>query len=271
MDMKNALSIDFEDWFQPFAHRSVPGWQQYPSRVPQDTDRLLTLFERHGVRCTFFVLGEVAEKFPECILAIHQAGHEIASHSHRHLQLFRQERKQFEAEMRRSLAFLQDLIGGPVLGFRAPFFSLREDSRWAVDSLKDLGFEYDSSMHATAGVFHGARLKGIDGRTPFTHDNGLREFPITTFPLLGMALPFGGGVYYRLLPYWIIRAGLRRINSGRMAAHIYFHPRDLDPDLPRLRAGMALRLIVHAGTVTLEAKLDRLLQDFEFCAMRDLL
>src|SRR5213596_865637 len=126
--MRNALSIDFEDWYQPFAARGVSGWEAFPSRVPSDTKRLLNVLAKYNVRCTFFVLGEVAEKFPDEIRAIHRAGHEIASHSYRHLPLFQQEQNQFETEMRASLDFLEDLIGEKVLGFRAPFFSLREDS-----------------------------------------------------------------------------------------------------------------------------------------------
>ena len=123
--MQNALSIDFEDWYQPFAARSVPGWQAYPSRVPEDTRRLLNVLGKHNTRCTFFVLGEVAEKFPDEIREIHRAGHEIGSHGYRHLPLFEQEPQQFEAEMRKSLDFLQDLIGEPVLGFRAVLFIAR--------------------------------------------------------------------------------------------------------------------------------------------------
>src|SRR5690242_10876069 len=105
--MRNALSIDFEDWYQPFVARSVPGWEAYPSRVPEDTRRLLAVLGKYNVRCTFFVLGEVAEKFPEEIRAIHRAGHEIASHGYRHLPLYAQQPQQFEAEMRKSLDFLQ--------------------------------------------------------------------------------------------------------------------------------------------------------------------
>ena len=266
--MKNALSIDFEDWFQPFAARGVDGWERFPSRVPADTERLLGVLARHNVRCTFFILGEVAERFPECVKRIHDAGHEIGSHSYRHLPLYEQERGRFEEEMRRSLDFLGALTGEKVLGFRAPFFSLRQDSLWAIDSLKRLGLEYDSSIHPTVGVFHGS---SVGGRLPFTHENGLREFPITTVSVLGMSLPFGGGVYYRLLPYWAIRRGLKRINRENVAGNIYFHPREFDPDLPRLKTGVKMKLIVYAGTRTLESKLERMMQDFEFCPMRDLL
>jgi polysaccharide deacetylase family protein (PEP-CTERM system associated) len=267
--MKNALSIDFEDWFQPFAARAVGGWERFPSRVPADTQRLLAVLNKYDVRCTFFVLGQVAEKFPDAVRAIHAAGHEIGSHCYRHLPLYKQERRQFEAEMRRSLDFLEDLTGEKVLGFRAPFFSLRQDSLWAIDSLKNLGLVYDSSMHPTAGVFHGYRN---GGRLPYTHPNGVREFPITTYEMLGVSLPFGGGMYYRLLPYPVIRAGLRRINAGNVPGNIYFHPREFDPDLPRMSGvGVAMKLIVYAGTKTLKSKLERLLQDFEFCPLRDLL
>lgn len=265
--MKNALSIDFEDWFQPFAARSIPGWEKYPTRVPEDRRRLLAMLKKYNVRCTFFILGEVAEKFPDEIRAIHADGHEIGSHGYRHLPLFSLKQDEFEAEMRKSLDFLQKLTGEPVLGFRAPFFSIREGSLWAIQSLHRLGLQYDTSINPIAGAFHG--YQG-GGRLPYTHPNGLKEFPITTYRLPGMSIPFGGGMYYRLLPYPVIRAGLRRLNQKNIAGNIYFHPREFDPDLPRLKAGWKMNLIVYAGTSTLEAKLERMLQDFEFVPMREL-
>lgn len=265
--MKNALSIDFEDWFQPFAARGITGWEQFPSRVPEDTRRLLNVLGKYNVRCTFFVLGEVAEKFPDEIRALHRAGHEIGSHGYRHLPLFQQEQSQFEKEMRGSLDLLKQLTGEPVLGFRAPFFSIRHDSLWAIDSLHRLGLKYDTSINPIAGAFHGYS-KG--GRLPYDHPNGLREFPITTYSAAGMTIPFGGGMYYRLLPYPIIRAGLKRLNRRNIAGNIYFHPREFDPDLPKLGSGLKMKLIVYAGTKTLEAKLERMLQDFTFVPMREL-
>src|SRR5262249_22343987 len=100
--VRNALSIDFEDWYEPFAHRGIGGWKEHPSRIPSDTERLLSVLGKYNVRCTFFVLGEVAEKFPDQIRAIRRAGHEIGSHGHRHLPLFKREQTEFEDEMRRS-------------------------------------------------------------------------------------------------------------------------------------------------------------------------
>ena len=264
--VRNALSIDFEDWYEPFAHRGIAGWKEHPSRIPSDTERLLAVLGKQNVRCTFFVLGEVAEKFPDQIRAIHHAGHEIGSHGHRHLPLFKLQQAEFEAEMRKSLDFLGNLVGEPVLGFRAPFFSLRQDSLWAIDSLHKLGLKYDSSINPIASALHG--YKGAS-RDPFVHPNGLFEFPITTYPMLGTAIPWGGGVYYRLMPGWIIRAGLRRLNARNIAGNVYFHPREFDPDLPRIKAGLKMQLIVYAGTRTLEAKLERMLQQFRFGPLRD--
>jgi polysaccharide deacetylase family protein (PEP-CTERM system associated) len=265
--MRNALSIDFEDWYRPFDARAVDGWQQYPSRIPQDTTRVLSLLERHHVRCTFFVLGEVAERFPDAVRALHRAGHEIASHGYRHVPLYQQEPGQFEREMRRSLALLEQLTGERVRGFRAPFFSIRSDTLWALESLHRLGLEYDSSVNPIPSALHGSRL---GGREPFVHANGLKEYPITTYPICGVPVPFGGGVYYRLLAYRFIRGGLQRLNRRGIPANIYFHPRELDPDLPRLPCDWRLRLLVYAGTRTLEAKLQRLLQDFTFVPLREL-
>ena len=266
-DVKNGLSVDFEDWHQPFAARSISEWKNFESRVPQDTERILGLFERLNVRATFFVLGEVAELFPDCIRAIHRAGHEIASHGYRHLPLSEQERCLFDLELRGSLEFLGELTGEPVLGFRAPFFSLGPDTLWAVESLKRLGLKYSSSIHPTVSLFHGFRSAP---QQPFDHPNGLREFPITTLPLPGIPIPFGGGLYYRLLPYAAIRCGLRWLNRRNRPSVVYFHPRELDASLPRLRVGPTLDLIVYTGVDSFESKLVRLIQDFRFVPLREL-
>lgn len=266
-EVRNALTIDFEDWHQPFAARAVSAWKNFGSRVPQDTERVLSLLGRLKVRATFFVLGEVAELFPDCIRALHRAGHEIASHGYRHVPLFAQERCLFDLELRGSMDFLRELTGEPVLGFRAPFFSLRSDTLWALESLKRAGVAYSSSVHPTISMLHGFR--GGPQR-PFRHANGVREFPIATLPVPGLPLPFGGGVYYRLLPYCAIRSGLRWLNRRKRSGVVYFHPRELDPDLPRLRVGLALNLIVYAGIDTLESKLTRLIQDFTFVPLREL-
>ncbi|MCL4847088.1 MAG: polysaccharide deacetylase family protein [Acidobacteria bacterium] len=265
-DMRNALSVDFEDWYQPLAARHVAGWERFPSRVPDDARRLVDLLGRHSVRCTFFVLGEVATEFPDAVRAIHRAGHEVASHGHRHVPLFAQPRERFERETREAIDRLEQLTGERVLGFRAPFFSIRRDSLWAIDSLRQLGLVYDSSIHPTAGVLHGYR---DGGRVPYTHPNGLREFPITTFPLAGAAVPFGGGVYYRLLPYPCIRHGLKRLNGRAIGGNVYFHPREIDPTLPRLSTGWKLKLIMYAGTRSFETKLEHLLDDFAFGPIRE--
>ena len=197
-----------------------PGGRRTRAACPRIRCGSSPFWVKFNVRCTFFVLGEVAERFPDQVRAIHRAGHEIASHGYRHVPLFAQEPGQFEAEMRRSLDTLRQLAGEPVLGFRAPFFSLRRDSLWAIESLKRLGLTYDSSIYPTAAMFHGYRR---GGRLPFTHPNGLREFPITTYPVAGLPVPFGGGVYFRLLPYPIIRAGLKRLNRQHIIGNIYFH------------------------------------------------
>lgn len=265
--IKNALTIDFEDWYQPFSARSVQSWKNFGSRVPHETSRMLSLLDRLQVRATFFVVGQIAELYPDAIRAISRCGHEIGSHGYRHEPLFAQERTLFECELRGSRELLQDLTGEPVRGFRAPFFSLRADTLWATESLRSLGFEYSSSVHPTASFLHG--YPG-GGRLPFRHPNGLREFPITTLSLGGVTLPFGGGLYYRLLPYGMIRCGLRWLNRRNRSGVLYFHPRELDPDLPRLKTGPALRLIVYAGVRTLESKLSRLAQEFRFVPLREM-
>jgi polysaccharide deacetylase family protein (PEP-CTERM system associated) len=273
----NAFSVDVEDWYQvadfdaviPFAD-----WDRYESRVVHNTDAVLRLLDDAGSKGTFFVLTWNAERHPELVRRIAAAGHEVATHGYAHRIVYEQTPAEFRADVERAKKTLEDLTGEAVLGYRAPSFSFTQRSLWAPDVLLDLGFRYDSSVFPVRDSLYGMPdaqrfpyvIRERDGRR-------LVEFPITTTELLGRNLPLGGGGYLRVFPYGYMRWGMRRVNrkEGRPAV-VYVHPWEIDPEQPRIKTagkrGFSSHYVNLRGT---EAKLRRLLRDFRFAPMRELL
>ena len=216
------MTVDVEDYFHVSALAEVirrDQWDDMEYRAEQSTNRLLDLFGRHGVRATFFVLGWVARRSPELIKRIHAAGHEVACHGLTHELVYRQTPEVFRQETRESKAMLEDLIGAPVLGYRAASYSITARSLWAIDILCELGFRYDSSIFPIAHDRYG--IPGASTRPGLMHaKNGasIVEFPLSTAEVFGRRVPVAGGGYFRLLPYWFTRWGLRSINERQTAA-----------------------------------------------------
>lgn len=269
----NAMSVDVEDYYQvsAFAHRVRPAdWPRYEPRVARNTFRLLALFEDAGVRATFFVLGWVAERNPGLVREIAAAGHEVACHGYSHELIYRQTPAQFRRETRRARDVLEDQVQAPVIGYRAASYSIVEHSRWALDVLHEQGFLYDSSIfpvhHDRYGI-PGAPLQPHRVRTP----TGalLAEFPPTAVDHLGLRFPVGGG-YFRLYPYAFTRRLLKRV-GGERPFMFYLHPWEIDPEQPRISAGMRSRFRHYLNLHRCEARLQRLLRDFPLAPVRDVL
>jgi polysaccharide deacetylase family protein (PEP-CTERM system associated) len=274
--MLNAFSVDVEDWYQVSDFEDVvapAAWDTYESRVVRNTERILDLLDEHGVKGTFFVLTWNAERHPDLVRRIARAGHEVASHGHRHRLIFDQTPAEFREDLTRSIGLLEDLTGEPVLGYRAPSFSLTTRSIWALDVLMEAGLRYDSSIFPVSD-----RLYGIPGarRFPFVirrdGDRELAEFPMSTARVLGRNWPLGGGAYLRVLPYPYLRWGMRRVNAEGQPALVYLHPWEVDPGQPRIKSrgkrGVSVHYVNLGGT---EARLRRLLRDFDFAPVRDVL
>jgi polysaccharide deacetylase family protein (PEP-CTERM system associated) len=271
----NAMTIDVEDYFHVSAFADVvspANWDSYESRVCRNTDRLLALLEDAGVHATFFVLGWVAERYPDLIQRIHAAGHELASHSYDHGLVYDKTPDQFRDDLRRARRAIEQAAGVTVRGYRAPSYSVTERSLWALDVLASEGYHYDSSIypvrHDRYGIpswpRHIQRLARADGE--------LWELPGSTIERMGFNLPMGGGGYFRLLPYWWTRSGIERLNDheGRPAV-FYLHPWEIDPDQPRL-AGTALSRFRHYRNLSLtEDRLRRLLKEFRFGTISEVL
>jgi polysaccharide deacetylase family protein (PEP-CTERM system associated) len=271
----NAMSVDVEDYFHvtalaPAAPRER--WPHFESRVERNTDRLLAIFGERSVCATFFVLGWVAERHPALVRRIRAAGHEVASHGHGHQLVYDLSPREFAEDVRRSKAAIEDLTGEEVLGYRAPSYSITRRSFWALDVLLECGYRYDASIfpirHDRYGVpdapRHPHRLERRAG--------SLAEVPPATARVGPFTLPVGGGGYFRLLPYRWTRWGLSRVNRiERQPAVFYLHPWEIDPEQPRLRAGPLSRFRHYRNLDRTEGRLRRLLDEFRFGPIRDLL
>ena len=271
----NAMSIDVEDYFQVSAFdRVVPrsAWDSMESRVSGNTTRLLDLFDEYQVRATFFVLAWVAERHPAIVAEIVRRGHEVASHGYGHELVYNLTPEAFRADIRRAKQVLEDAGGQPVAGYRAPSYSITAKSMWALDVLIEEGYRYDSSIfpirHDRYGVpgapRHPYEIERASGR--------IVEAPPSTVAIGPLTLPVAGGGYFRLLPYRWTERGLARLNRReRKPAVFYLHPWEIDPGQPRLPADWLGRFRHYRNLHATEGRLRRLLRDFRFGPMRDVL
>ena len=271
--MRNVMSIDLEDWFCVYnLSRIIPyaDWDRCESRVERNTSRLLALFARHKVQATFFVLGWVADRFPDLIREIERAGHEIGSHGYAHRLLTYMTPEEIRVDLMRSLEVLSRTAAQPVLGFRAPSFSLTAQTLWAVSILQEAGLRYDSSVFPVG--FHPDYGMVDADLEPHPLADGLTELPMGVVEVLGRRVPCSGGGYFRLFPYELTRRLMRRCNAQGRSVMFYLHPWELDPDQPRV-PGMSwsTRFRHYNNLERTEERLERLLGDFSFTSARVLL
>ena len=270
MTCANAISVDVEDYFQTEAMSGVAPrlrWGSFPTHVEANTNALLELFARHDVRGTFFFLGWVAEHFPALVRNTHALGHEVGCHSYWHYPVFRMSAEQFREDTCRARDVIQDAIGAPVRGYRAPNFSINQSVAWAYAILEDLGFEYDSSTYPVHHELYGNHRAP---RFPYLVGSRLIELPVATWRLFRQNLPVAGGAYLRILPYGLMKNGIRSINRKEQApAVLYLHPWEIDDGQPRLHASWKSRVRQYTGLAGMQQKLERLLQDFTFGSIYD--
>lgn len=277
--MINALTIDVEDYFQVTAferHIKPDQWDTYPLRVVDNTLRILDILDEYGLRATFFVLGWVADRRPALVREISRRGHEIACHGYGHQLIYRLSPQEFRADVSKAKAILEDLCGERVNGYRAPSYSITAKSLWALDILVEEGFSYDSSIFP---ITHD--IYGIPGGKRFpheisTHAGNIHEFPITTFPLKfgwwQSQVPVAGGGYLRLFPAPLVAWAIQAINTKeKQPAIIYFHPWEIDPQQPRIKAGIKSRFRHYLNLGRMELKIRYLLNNFRFSPATDIL
>jgi len=265
--LAHHFTVDVEEHFQVSAfepHLPRERWNDMESRVVANVGRLLALLDAHRARGTFFILGCVAERQPDVVRAIARGGHEVASHGWDHRRVTQQTPHEFRLSVRRTKALLEELAGSPVVGFRAPSFSIVAGREWALDVLVEEGYRYDSSLFPVRRPGYGYAAGGREPHWLERPPGRLAEVPPATLRVAGINLPAAGGAYFRLLPYAVVRTALRDCERRGVPGTFYIHPWEIDPGQPRLDVPWITRLRHYGGLARTERRLQQLLRDFRF-------
>ena len=270
--MKNILSVDIEDWFHILELSSTPNiskWNKLESRVKKNFYTLLNEFDKTDTKATCFFLGWVAENFPEIVREAYQRGHEIASHGYSHQLIYTQSRQDFSHDIIKTKDLLESISGQTIIGYRSPGFSIVKSTTWALDELVKAGYKYDSSIFP-ASRGHG----GISDANLFPHNieteyGTIREFPLSVAIFLKKRTCFFGGGYLRIFPYFIIRHMSKRVNKENRPVIYYIHPREIDPNHPRLPMGWKRHFKSYVNLKSTMPKLKKLLRDQQLTTFRN--
>lgn len=265
--MRNAISVDVEDWFQVGAFETVisrKDWESKERRVESNTDAVLDLFAEAGVKATFFTLAWVAERHPALIRRMVDAGHEVASHGCDHKRVYQMDAAEFSRDIAHAKTVLEDASGVAVTGYRAPNFSIDKRTPWAHPALAEAGFAYSSSVAPIVHDHYGWPEAPRFAYRPLA-DSPMIELPVSTVQVAGRTFAAGGGGFFRLLPYALSRWSIGRINDEQRPAIFYFHPWDMDPGQPRVaNAPIKSKLRHYPNLGVMADKLRRLMADFEW-------
>jgi polysaccharide deacetylase family protein (PEP-CTERM system associated) len=275
-EIKHALSFDVEEYFQvanlrPFVARE--DWSKIPSRLMVGMEDILRLLDKHDVRATMFFLGWIAEQHPELVRRCLNAGHEIASHGYEHTFVSDLDPKSFDEDLERTEQALMAAGAPRPVGFRASTFTITRDNWWAFDVLVRRGYVYDSSVHPVRHPTYGVPdfEPGISEVQAPDGGGSLIEFPVATYPALGRNWPVGGGGYFRLLPGWVHRRFIRRLEAMQRPTATYLHPWEFDPQQPRYPASASSRFRHYLNLNKTLGRLDKLLEIGGFGTMRAVL
>jgi polysaccharide deacetylase family protein (PEP-CTERM system associated) len=269
----SVFSVDVEDWFHILDVPSaspISEWGSLPSRVEWNFSKLLSIFDEKNVHVTCFFLGWIAERYPHLVKDAAARGHEVASHGYAHRLVFEQTQKEFREDVHRARSLLEDIAGVRVTGYRAPGFSTTEQTPWFFDVLAEAGYEYDSSVFPAprghGGLKSGRRAPHYAG----TYDK-LLEIPISVVDVWGKPICFFGGGYLRLFPYWMIRRMSKRVLQEGRPVIFYVHPREVDPEHPRLAMKLSRHFKSYVNLESTEYKVKRILDDFPVSTLRDVI
>lgn len=271
--MKNAITIDVEDWYQTQDFNFETGrWDQFEDRVEYSTRTLLDILDRFHIRATFFVLGYIARKHPALIREISEKGHEIGSHGGWHRMVNCQIPGEFREDAVGSKKLLEDIIGRPVDMFRASSWSISSKTLWALQILDEEGFICDSSIQPFQTPLSGMKGAPLEPFHPTIDGKRLDiiEYPQTVLELCKMRIPFAGGFYMRALPFWFIKLALRRVNMKR-SGMVYIHPWETDHGQPRLSVRAHIKMVHYLNLTGTAAKLEKMLRSFEFVPLSELI
>lgn len=270
--MKNALSIDLEEWF--CGHILTQGlkrkdWNTQELRVIDNTKRLLKILSKHKTRATFFVLGWLAERTPELIREVADHGHEIASHGYSHISLTGMTPDEFDLDLKKSIEVIRKCVRTPVLGYRAPSFTLTRDTKWALAIMSRNGIRYDSSvfpfgLHPDYGISDSPL--GI-----YKISSDILEVPLSVAEVMRTRIPCGGGGYFRLYPYAMTRSLFKRCNKEERPVVFYLHPWELDAEQPHIGLSYINKFRHYHNLDKVHLRLETLLDDFQFTTIREVI
>lgn len=272
--IENMMTIDVEDYYHVSAFEGVvekKDWSSLESRVDVSTRKVLSIFDQHDVKATFFILGWVAEKYPELVRVIADKGHEVASHGMHHQRVTALDRGGFTTDLRDSKKLLEDITGQAVIGYRAPSFSFNKNNHWVYEVLAETGYAYSSSVYPVKHDHYGIPDAP---RFPYKETHGVMEFPMSTLPLGSRIkpiknFPISGGGFFRLYPYGLTRWAIQQFNQRDQQPYIfYLHPWEVDPQQPRIPGLSKKSKFRHyLNLEKTEARLTQLAKDFQWNTM----
>lgn len=272
--MLNILTIDVEDWFHILDIRdccSLKNWDNLEIRVARNTEKLLEILKENKIKATFFILGWVAERYPELVKIIAQEGHEIASHSYAHKLVYEMSKEEFRKDLKRSKETIESIIGNKIYGYRASGFSIINDTKWAFEILTEESFLYDASVFPAVREHGGMPDAPIHPYMIKTSSGPLWEFPISVLNFAGKNMAFCGGGYLRLFPYWFIKYGIKKINKKGYPVVVFLHPREIDANQPRMKLPLKRKFKYYVKLSSTEDKLKKILKDFSFGTIKEVL
>jgi len=262
--INNLISFDIEDNFTREELVDDKDWLKYEGQVRENTCRILDLLSRHRVKATFFLLGKVADRRPEIVSKILLDGHEIASHGYIHERVGVLGKAGFKEDVRRSKETLEKMSGKPIKGFRAMAFSINAQTSWAIDYLQEQGFLYDSS------ILSSSFKRQVEGLKSQFSDSFIEVSPSSMF-ISGRDLAFGGGIFFRIAPYSLIRSLIRQENNAGKPVVIYAHAWEFNKDQPKRKVSCLQSLAQSPMTFTTPTRIERLLNDFSFTSIENAL
>lgn len=270
-----AMTVDVEDYFHVSALANSidrSQWDNCELRVVGNTERLLRLFDDAGLKATFFVLGWVAERVPSLVRSIFKEGHEVACHGYSHRLVYVQSPEEFKQETRRAKCLIEDIIQHPVEGYRAASYSIIRSSSWAIETLIEEGFKYDSSIFPVRHDRYGVPDSPLVPYTIVTTDcEKIVEFPLSTLKFFGLSLPVAGGGYFRLYPYLVTKFAFSRLARNGRPGIFYLHPWEIDPEQPRFNASVLSKFRHYNNLEKCEGRLRRLIDDFSFFTVKEVI
>lgn len=273
-DLVHALSFDIEDWFHMVEIKACSDsskWGEFPTIVQKRVWQILGILEEFDVRATFFILGWIAEKYPELVRRIADAGHELGTHSFWHRKVYDLTPEVFYEDMLDSIEAIESAGGNKVRGFRAPSFSIVPGTEWAFSVLKKVGIEYDASLFPARRAHGGYPCDFAPHLLRIDDNTTIAEFPMSVMRLGPLQFCFSGGGYFRLLPGWLIERGIDKTAALGRPTVVYLHPRDFAVDCPRVVMAPHRRFKCYVGRRTTEPKLRRLLAKYRFSTCADVL